>query len=661
MKPDVTQVTLFRHGVAAYVHHAEVNGDDVVAIDVRDTAMNDVLKSITVHDAAGALASIDYEPHPALGDRLEDIRVDLPRGGGLVDLLRNLTGASLSVSVGDASVTGRLVGVENIDRSTTTGVVHRAHIALVSDGAVRSVALDEVRELRLLDEDLQGDIERLLARHDRTRRASTREIRLRLKGSGARVMAVRYMTPATVWKTSYRIAVVGDGAPTLIAFALVDNDSEHNWRDVRLSLVSGLPISFTHDIYAPTIRERPHIRVETESAVAPPLMDSAAWSYDESAVSGKVTPHGSPVAQPAAAPAPAQMMRGRAAVRKGAVAESSMMAAGVVQLQDSVETNTATVRSGDQFRYDIQTPVTIDRGRSASVPIAAVELRGEVVAVYNESIRRLNPLTAIRLNNNSPLTLEAGPATVFREHEYAGEAMLDTLRPGEDRIVPFSVELSCEITTRLNSHIAAAREVQLADGHLTIVDQVTHTCVYTIANRRDRAIRLWIEHPHRDGATFWENKPKEVTESHARFVTEVKANSQVDFSVIEVERRSRTTVVQISSVDRFATILKDNGHGPHAKRLAPLVALARRDSELGRRQRDIEARLKDITADHQRLRANMKSLDPKTVNEKTLRDRYVDQLARDEETLTGLNREQRTIADQRALIAKQFAESLEML
>ena len=50
---------------------------------------------------------------------------------------------------------------------------------------------------------------------------------------------------------TYRLALDDAHAPFFQGWAIVENSSEADWSDIRLSLVSGRPISFTMDLYQP--------------------------------------------------------------------------------------------------------------------------------------------------------------------------------------------------------------------------------------------------------------------------------------------------------------------------------------------------------------------------------------------------------------------------
>ena len=66
-----------------------------------------------------------------------------------------------------------------------------------------------------------------------------------------------YMTPAAVWKSSYRLMFGAAGEPTLEGWAIIDNTSGDDWNNVRLAVVSGKPVSFITQLYEPRYVQRP--------------------------------------------------------------------------------------------------------------------------------------------------------------------------------------------------------------------------------------------------------------------------------------------------------------------------------------------------------------------------------------------------------------------
>ena len=83
------------------------------------------------------------------------------------------------------------------------------------------------------------------------------------KGDGKRNVKVGYVVENPMWKASYRLVLNGKGrknsTPLLQGWALVENTSDEDWKDVRMALISGRPISFQMDLYQPLFIPRPTV------------------------------------------------------------------------------------------------------------------------------------------------------------------------------------------------------------------------------------------------------------------------------------------------------------------------------------------------------------------------------------------------------------------
>src|SRR5262249_27271481 len=100
-----------------------------------------------------------------------------------------------------------------------------------------------------------------------------RQVGIHFSGTGRRQVRVGYVTEAPLWKMSYRLMIGGKdakaGAPYLQGWALVENTSDDDWKDVRLSLVSGRPVSFIQDLYQPLYLPRPVIAPDVIASAMP--------------------------------------------------------------------------------------------------------------------------------------------------------------------------------------------------------------------------------------------------------------------------------------------------------------------------------------------------------------------------------------------------------
>ena len=72
-------------------------------------------------------------------------------------------------------------------------------------------------------------------------------------GEGKRNVRVGYVVENPIWKTSYRLVLdkANKAAPFLQGWSVVENPTDEDWKDVRMALISGRPISFQMNLYDP--------------------------------------------------------------------------------------------------------------------------------------------------------------------------------------------------------------------------------------------------------------------------------------------------------------------------------------------------------------------------------------------------------------------------
>jgi len=84
---------------------------------------------------------------------------------------------------------------------------------------------------------------------------------------------IGYVVSTPIWKTSYRLLLNADPKekPSLQGWAIVENQTDNDWNNVQLSLVSGRPISFVEDLYQPLYVPRPVVEPELFASLRPPV------------------------------------------------------------------------------------------------------------------------------------------------------------------------------------------------------------------------------------------------------------------------------------------------------------------------------------------------------------------------------------------------------
>src|SRR5262249_8590727 len=121
---------------------------------------------------------------------------------------------------------------------------------------------------------------------------------------------------------------------------------------------------------------------------------------------------------------------------------------------------------GDLFEYRIAQPVTIRKNESAMLPFLQQELHARKLLIYSDHSSRY-PTNAALLPNTSGKTLDGGPITVYDGGVYGGEALLETLKSGDKRLISYAVDLGTRITEAFGSEATITREIHVTRGTIT--------------------------------------------------------------------------------------------------------------------------------------------------------------------------------------------------
>jgi len=256
----VRRVVLFSSGVGYYQHEGVVSGHVATELRFKTDQINDVLKSLVLQDRDGGhVNAVTYPSQAPLSRTLKSFQVDITNNPSLADLLNQLRGAHVTIQVGQERLAGTILGVENRGKAASAGepmVVPTLDI--LSGSSIRAVELPSITSLSLDDSQLQEELTKALAALVQARDQDKKPVTVDFSGTGDRRVRIGYIVEAPVWKTSYRL-LLGDRQNQLQGWAIVENQTESDWNDISLSLVSGRPISFTMNLYQPLYATRPNV------------------------------------------------------------------------------------------------------------------------------------------------------------------------------------------------------------------------------------------------------------------------------------------------------------------------------------------------------------------------------------------------------------------
>ena len=613
----IREVILYKHGVGYFERAGDLRAGDTARLDFKASDMNDVLKSLTIVDrSGGVIGGVRYDAAEALDKRLQDFPFAVDRQASLAAFLDQLKGARLELRLGSDTVAGTIIGARTVKPDDKTP--ERENVVLLTDsGEIRTFDMGAASSVKLSDPKLQGLLRDYLTVLSGARSKDKRSVYIDTAGTGTRQLTASYMTPSAVWKSSYRL-IFGTGAEaTLEGWAIIDNTSGEDWSNVKLSVVSGRPISFITQLYEPRYVQRPSGELAENRAVAPIVLQGAMGGAAPAAAK----------AFAAAPPAPANRQdrgfRAEEAVSVDALRDSSIAPA----------LNTRDL--GELFEYSFSTPVSVKQGESAMLPFLQQKINARKLLIYMESFG-LNPMNAAEIANSTGKTLDGGPITVYDANAYAGEALVETLKAGDKRLITYGIDLGARVTTAFNSTRANVREVHFARGVLTTRNSVEETKTYTIKNVDPRRKTVIIEHKQRPGYKLLDMKPMETTADAYRFEVNVGGNATEAFAVREERVYDQTMSVTSLTPDAIATFTQNKALTEVARRQLEQIAQKKRDIAANDGQlRQVQSDLNNLAQDEERQRRNIESL-RNVAGQQNLVQQYAGQLAAAEVKLAGL-------------------------
>jgi hypothetical protein len=112
---------------------------------------------------------------------------------------------------------------------------------------------------------------------------------------------------------------------------------------------------------------------------------------------------------------------------------------------------------GELFEYRMSQPVTIRKDESAMLPFLQQAIDARKLLIYSHTGSE-HPTNAAELTNSTGKTLDGGPITVYDGGAYGGEALMETLKQGDKRLISYAVDLGTRVTEAIGSKAAVIQD-----------------------------------------------------------------------------------------------------------------------------------------------------------------------------------------------------------
>ena len=523
----IARITLFSSGVGYFEHRGSVEGTAEINLPFSVDAVNDALKSLIINDPAGNPAVL-YPSKKAKEHTSKDQSIKLKKSS-LRKMLNGFKGAEIEIFIPD-SIKGKIVFVERRREKVNFNNTWSDFLSLLTEQGIKTICIDEIRNFIFSDSKITSDLIRALDLAINSRDERIRNLTIRLTGESGRNVTLSYVIPAALWKVSYRLDLSREN-PLLQGWAIVDNNSDMDWDNVELALVTGKPVSFIQDLYKVHNLFRPLIPLLTEGI-------SEAKTYDS----------GSKIHQ----------VREDISMGFATASSESEYLHSISDessddddndLDDEGSSNTISDRlaetssartAGDQFEFTIRKPVSLARRQSAMLPLIEGEIQAEKYLVFSRDGKNqngiYNPAICAELTNNTGMKLPAGPITVYDSGTYAGDALVKFFPLDEKRLISYAEDLSvsCSFNVTASEKVSF---VKIDQGFMTLSRKYIYETVYSFRNAGKEPKKIIIEHPTtNDAELITPIEYSEKTHNLYRFIETLPSTNDFSYFTVTEEK-----------------------------------------------------------------------------------------------------------------------------
>ena len=480
----MNRVRLYSNGTAVISRDYAFDGSEPlrISIPVRKTDLDDVISSLAVFGDLVIAGPPTYTPTNA-----EESTLDLDPSGALRDLATKLAGAAVEVEAG-VLYKGILVGLQPYRREVERTFLEQYRLVILTEKGVQQVEESSVTAIRFTEPAVLAEVEKSLRSSLGKIRPDSSKVEMTLRPNpGATEATVTYATPVAAWKIRYQLRMTPEGAE-LDGQAVVDNDTDDDWAETLITVITGEPITFSTDLAEIRRPARGRVNVVADRTTGAVVAEPELMAMAMSPLPDEMTRGGGYGGGPASAPSMARRMKAMAA---GAPAPR-----GAADRPRAEQSEAEARESGDFSLFTSPEPVNVGAGRSAIIPLfRTIVGEARAILLYKERDDAQRPFRAVRFKNLAPHSLGRGVCEVLVEGDFQGKCLMEATKPGEEALLVHAKETGVRVHKESDRPETRRMAVRITRG--TVYEEVLHRLEtsYRIKNGHPESFTLEIEHP----------------------------------------------------------------------------------------------------------------------------------------------------------------------
>lgn len=225
----LTKVVLYKHGIGYFERRGKVIAPAKINLLCEASEIDDMLKSLVALTTSGArVDAVTYDSSKTLESRLAEFGFDITTCSGLAELLGQLKGIPVTVSVSGETVQGRVLGMDSTELIVDNQIVREMHLTVyMENSSFKNIPLSSISAIKIDDETMAAELKQQLELlFQNVKKKDRKSLSVSLSDPGEHDLLIAYSIPCPIWKTSYRLVMESEQKILLQGMAIVDNVQE---------------------------------------------------------------------------------------------------------------------------------------------------------------------------------------------------------------------------------------------------------------------------------------------------------------------------------------------------------------------------------------------------------------------------------------------------
>jgi hypothetical protein len=183
-------------------------------------------------------------------------------------------------------------------------------------------------------------------------------------------------------------------------------------------------------------------------------------------------------------------------------------------------------------------PMSIKKDHSAMVSVLNEVTNAKRVFYYDPISSRGSKkfaFNAVRIDNPSPYTLDAGPFTIYAKGQFLGEGLSEAILPKSSAFIPYALDRSVVVESDLDLREEIERLVTIQRGIVNTETRRIRRKAVTISNRGKHSAQVYVRHKVASGFQLTKSSAAKVEKLNGAhlFAVDVPAGEAVELVVEE--------------------------------------------------------------------------------------------------------------------------------